>query len=197
MVALLFPHFDHAAIEERFASWQARTLFREGVEEVHPYVPEDRAADVAGEVEATHVVVVTDPLLLPSPNLPRRLVAALQGSVEAVVPVTNQPASPIQQRSVAPYATLRELQAVTAELERGEPDLQRVTWDASDPFVFACRVDMLDTIETPLREALVGRRVAVSRNDYVHRWSSMRGQVRQDLLDRIATDARSILEFGC
>src|SRR5213083_1961691 len=69
MVSVLFPHFDHAAIEERFASWQARTRFRDGGADILPYAPGDRACDVAGEVESTHVVVVTDPLLLPSKNL--------------------------------------------------------------------------------------------------------------------------------
>jgi 2-polyprenyl-3-methyl-5-hydroxy-6-metoxy-1,4-benzoquinol methylase len=197
MVCVLFPHFDHAAIEERYASWQARTRFRDGGADVVAYAPDDRACDVAGEVEATYVVVVTDPLLLPSRNLARRLVAALQGSVEAVVPVMNLPAHPAQQQAVRPYVTLRELEMATAELEAREPDIQRLIWDASDPFVFACRADMLDAMETPLRRALAGKSVAVSRNDYVHRWSSMRGQVRQDLLDRIAPDAKSILEFGC
>jgi SAM-dependent methyltransferase len=197
MVSVLFPHFDHAAIEERYASWQARTRFRDGGIDVVVYAPDDRACDVAGEVESTYAVVVTDPLLLPSRNLARRLVAALQGSVEAVVPAMNLPAHPAQQQTVRPYATLRELEAATAELEAREPDIQRITWDGSDPYVFACRADMLDAMETPLRRALAGKSVAVSRNDYVHRWASMRGQVRHDLLERIAGDAKSILEFGC
>jgi 2-polyprenyl-3-methyl-5-hydroxy-6-metoxy-1,4-benzoquinol methylase len=197
MVAVLFPHFDHAAIEERFASWQARTRFREGGAVVVPYAPDDRASDLAGEIESTHVVVVTDPLVLPSKNLARRLVAALQGSVEAVVPVTNLPANPVQQHHVGLYATLRELEIVTAGLEAREAEVQRLTWDASDPFVFACRADMLDALEVPLRQALTGKTVAISRNDYVHRWSSMRGQARLDLLERIAIDAKSVLEFGC
>src|SRR5262245_66525540 len=107
MHTVLFPHFDHAAIEERFASWQARTRFRDGGAEIVPYAPDDRACDVAGEVESTHVLVVTDPLLLPSKNLARRLVAALQGSVEAVVPGMNLPANPAQQQNVDLYRTLR------------------------------------------------------------------------------------------
>src|SRR6185295_594374 len=45
--------------------------------------------------------------------------------------------------------------------------------------------------------ALRGRDVAVSGNDYVHRWTSLRGQTRHDLLDLISSDAKSILEFGC
>ena len=95
------------------------------------------------------------------------------------------------------YATLRELDVITASLDARDAEVQRVTWDTSDPFVFACRADMLDALEVPLRQALTGKTIAISRNDYVHRWSSMRGQARQDLLERIATDAKSLLEFGC
>ena len=197
MPTVLFPHFDHPAIEERFASWQARTRFRESGAEVVAYAPDDRACDVAGEVEDAHVIVVTDPLVLPSKNLSKRLLAELKGSVEAVLPATNQPENPAQQQSVEAYATLRDLEAATVKLEARPSDVQRLTWDDSDPFVFACRADMLDAMDMPLREVLAGKSVAVSRNDYVHRWSSMRGQVRLDLLDRIAPDAKSILEFGC
>jgi SAM-dependent methyltransferase len=197
MPTVLFPHFDYPAIEERFASWQARTRFRESGSAVLAYAPDDRASDVVGEVETTHVVVVTDPLLLPSRNLSRRLLTELKGSVEAVLPSTNQPENPAQQQSVEAYATLRDLEAATARLEARQPDVQRMVWDDSDPFVFACRADMLDAMDVPLREVLTGKSVAVSRNDYVHRWSSMRGQARLDLLDRIAKDAKTVLEFGC
>jgi SAM-dependent methyltransferase len=31
----------------------------------------------------------------------------------------------------------------------------------------------------------------------VHRWTSLRGQAREDLLTRIPNDAKSVLEFGC
>ena len=61
MVTILFPHFGHPALEERFASWQARTRFRDGGAGIVPYAPDDRACDVAGEVESMHVLVVTDP----------------------------------------------------------------------------------------------------------------------------------------
>jgi 2-polyprenyl-3-methyl-5-hydroxy-6-metoxy-1,4-benzoquinol methylase len=47
------------------------------------------------------------------------------------------------------------------------------------------------------RRALSGLEVVISTNDYVHRWSSLRGQARFDLLARIDADARSVLEFGC
>ncbi|HEX2120152.1 MAG TPA: class I SAM-dependent methyltransferase, partial [Thermoanaerobaculia bacterium] len=55
----------------------------------------------------------------------------------------------------------------------------------------------LDRIDRPLHAALAGLDVAISATDYVHRWSSLRGQIRHDLLDLVGTDAKSILEFGC
>jgi SAM-dependent methyltransferase len=196
-VTVLFPHFDHPAIEERYASWQSRLLLREGGAEVLSYALSQPASEAVAVVDAEHVVVVTDPLVLASPNLPRRLVAALSAGIDATVPVTNEPGHPAQRRSLAPYVTLRELQSLTADLERQEPRLERALWDRSDPAVFACRTEMLDGLDAPMTAALAGRQVGISTTDYIHRWASMRGQLRGDLLDRIDTNATSILEFGC
>jgi len=197
MIAVLFPRFDHPAIEERYASSQAEMLLREQTSELLHYEPGEKARDVAGEVDAKEVLVVTDPLLLASRSLLSRL-AAVRNGFDAVLPTSNEAAHP-QQRRVpsAPYMTLRELELHTASVEAEPSAVERVTWDDSDPGAYLCATSLLDTIDAPLRHALRGRNVAISKNDYVHRWSSMRGQVRMDLLDRIGTDARSILEFGC
>jgi 2-polyprenyl-3-methyl-5-hydroxy-6-metoxy-1,4-benzoquinol methylase len=198
-IAVLYPRYDHPAIEERYASWQTQMLLRRGagVSRIIFYEPDERAEDVAADVEETHVLAVIDPLLLPSPRLGERL-AAIIGDAAAAVPVSNAATHPQQQRPPSPvYLTLRELQ-VTMEAIAEEPaSIERVTWDRSDPGVFLCRTEMLDPVKTPLRDALIGRDVAISKTDYVHRWSSLRGQTRYDLLDRISTDAKSILEFGC
>ena len=197
-VTVLFPHFDHPAIEERYASWQSRLLLREGGAEVLSYALSQPASEAVAVVETEHVVVVTDPLVLASPNLPRRLVAALSaGGIDATVPVTNESGHPAQRRSLAPYVTLRELQSLAADLERQEPRLERALWDRSDPAVFACRTELLDGLDAPMPEVLAGKQVGISTTDYIHRWASMRGQLRSDLLDRIDTNATSILEFGC
>ncbi len=200
-IAVLYPRYDHPAIEERYASWQTQMLLRraDDVRRIIFYEPDERAEDVAADVEETHVLVVTDPLLLSSKKLAARLAGALETSgAAAAVPVANAAAHPQQQRPASPaYLTLRELQATMETIEGEPPSLERVTWDRSDPGVFLCRTDLLDSVQTPLREALIGRDVAISRTDYVHRWSSLRGQIRYDLLDRISTDAKSILEFGC
>jgi len=114
------------------------------------------------------------------------------------VPVANTSPHPRQLRPASPvYLTLRELQT-TMDVIASEPmALERVTWDHSNPGAYLCTTDLLAGVREPLPEALSGRDVAISKTDYVHRWSSLRGQTRYDLLDRIGTDAKSILEFGC
>ena len=200
-IAVLYPRYDHPAIEERYASWQTQMLLRrgDGVTRIIFYEPQEHAEDVAADVEESYVLVVTDPLLLPSSRLPARLVDALETSgAAAVLPVTNAAGHEKQLRSASPaYLTLRELQATMEAIASEPPSLERVTWDRSDPGAFLCRTELLDTVKAPMRDALAGRDVAISRTDYVHRWSSLRGQTRYDLLDRIGTDAKSILEFGC
>lgn len=199
-VAVLFPRYDHPAIEERYASWQAQMLLRRAGGTLHFYDAEEPASFAVAPIEAEHVVVVTDPLLVPPADLPRRLVSALLASAgaAAAVPVSNESANE-HQRTVppAPYMTLRELDLVTASLQERPPELQRVTWDRSDPGIFACATALLDDSDDAPVRVLTRREVVVARNEYVHRWSSLRGQIRHDLLARIGTDARSVLEFGC
>jgi len=198
MTTVLVPHLDHPAIEERYAAWQTRALLGASGAAVRTYDPIDAARDVGGEVDDDDVVVVTDPLLLPSPNLVPRLVATLNASAaDAVVPVSNVAAHPRQRREIAPYLTLRELQSLTAQLEAAPLNIERVAWDASDPLVYAFRTVLLDESTTIASRALRGADVAVSGNDFVHRWPAMRGFDRADLLDRIGRDARTVLELGC
>lgn len=200
-IAVLYPRFDHGAIEERYASWQTQMLLRRGqdVARLVFYEPDEPAAQVANDVEESHVLVVTDPLLLPSPGLASRLQQILETSgTEAALPVSNAAHHPRQQRGAAvPYLTLRELQE-TIESMAGQPsEPEPLAWDGSDPGAFVCKTQMLDDIETPLRNALSGKQVVLSGTDYVHRWTSLRGQTRFDLLDRISPEAKTILEFGC
>ncbi|HVS32746.1 MAG TPA: class I SAM-dependent methyltransferase [Thermoanaerobaculia bacterium] len=196
-VAVLFPRFDHPAIEERYASWQSDMLLRRQATEFHYYDRDEPARDVMEDVHAGHVLVITDPLLVPSPDLVVRLTAAL-GDADAAVPMTNEAAHPAQRVTPAtPYATLQELYGSMAAHARTNSAVEQVEWDGSDPGAYLSRAALLAAEKQHLRNALAGRRVAVSKGDFVHRWSSMRGQVRQDLLDRVSTDAKSILEFGC
>jgi 2-polyprenyl-3-methyl-5-hydroxy-6-metoxy-1,4-benzoquinol methylase len=199
--AVLFPRFDHPAIEERYASWQSQTLLRAGgASEFAVYDTEEPASLAAATVESDHVLVVTDPLLLPPAKLVMRLREILvhTSDVVAALPVSNEAENTAQVRApLTPYLTLRELQQMTAEMQGHGADPEVVKWDGSDPGVYLCRTTFLEGIEDPPRHALAGQEVVISPADYVHRWSSLRGQTRTDLLARIAPDAKSILEFGC
>ena len=201
MIAILFPRFDHSAIEERYASWQSQMLLRreEGIE-FALYDPQEPASLAAGLIESDHALVITDPLLLPPAHLATRLREVLVHTPEVVaaVPVSNEAANPNQRRTPpSPYLTLRELQQITGEMQAESPSSERVTWDRSDPAAYLCRTAFLDGVDDPPFRALDGREVVISSNDYIHRWSSLRGQARDDLLARIGTDAKQILEFGC
>jgi len=201
VVAVLFPRFDHPAIEERYASWQSQMLLRkeEGLEFAF-YDTQEPSSLAAGLVQSDHVLVVTDPLLLPPRKLATRLREVLVHTPEVVaaLPVSNEADHPAQRRTPsAPYLTLRELQQVTADMQTVPSAAERITWDKSDPAAYLCRTAFLDGIDDPPRRAIDGQEVVISANDYIHRWSSLRGQAREDLLARISPEAKSILEFGC
>jgi 2-polyprenyl-3-methyl-5-hydroxy-6-metoxy-1,4-benzoquinol methylase len=198
-VAVLYPRFDHPAIEERYASWQTQMLLRAGCRALCFFEADDSAARAAHGIEEDLVLVVTDPILLPPPNLPERLATLLADSrADAVVPISNEAANEHQRRGPdALYLTLREFQLTTAAMQAKPAATRRVTWDDSDPAAFLCRTELLTQSSKPIAQALAGREVVISDNDYMHRWSSLRGQIRMDLLAQISTEAKSILEFGC
>ena len=196
-VSILYPRFDHPAVEERYASWQTQMLLRASGATVAFYDANEPARQAIEEIDTEHLLVVTDPLLIPSRNLAERL-ASLIGDADAALPVSNE-ADDDRQRTVppAPYMTLRELQITLEGFENAPARAERVTWGNANPGAYACHTSLLANVNAPLREAIANRDVVISHNDYVHRWSSMRGQARIDLLDRISIDARSVLEFGC
>jgi 2-polyprenyl-3-methyl-5-hydroxy-6-metoxy-1,4-benzoquinol methylase len=162
------------------------------------YDADDRAMDAVADIESEFVLVVTDPLLLAPANLSARLQAILETTdATAALPASNEAASARQQMTLRPYMTLRELEVEVERLHDPSPaDPERTAWNG-DPGVYLTRTRSLGEVKSPLRQAIEGREVAISRNDFVHRWASMRGQVRDDLLSRISTSAKSILEFGC
>jgi 2-polyprenyl-3-methyl-5-hydroxy-6-metoxy-1,4-benzoquinol methylase len=194
--AVLVPVFDHPALEERYATWQSQMLLRRDHPAVELYDVEQSAADACEEVDDEHVLVITDPLLLPSPHLGERLLEVLSDAF-AAVPAANDGGDPRQRLGVRPYMTLRELEDVAEELHAARPAPERITWQQHDPGAFLCRTDSLRRMNAPLGHALDGREVVLAKGTFVHRWASLRGQTRHDLLDRISRDARTILEFGC
>ncbi|HEY4640244.1 MAG TPA: class I SAM-dependent methyltransferase, partial [Thermoanaerobaculia bacterium] len=196
---ILYPRFDHPAIEERYASWQTQMLLRAGGGELFFYDPEEPASLAAADVESDDVLVVTDPLVVPPINLAARLSDVLDATgAAAAVPVSNVAQYEKQLRlPPSQYLTLRELQDVVADMQKRTDDIEKMKWDRSDPAIYLCPTAFLEEADDVPRRALAGLEVAISANDYVHRWSSLRGQARLDLLARIGTDAKSILEFGC
>lgn len=200
MIAVLFPRFDHPAIEERYASWQSQMLLRREREiEFALYDPEEPASIAAGLVESSHALVITDPLLIAPERMAWRLREVLVHTPEtlAALPVSNEAEHPRQRRTAEPYLTLRELQEVAAKMQSASPNTEVVTWDRSDPAAYLCRISLLEQNDDVPRRALAGRNVVISSNDYVHRWIRMRAEMRNDLLPLIPGDAKSILELGC
>lgn len=201
MIAVLFPRFDHEAIEERYASWQSRMLLQRGGEiEFALYDPHEPTSAASGLVTSSHALIVTDPLLLAPEGLPVRLRDALAtaAEAEAAVPVSNEAANPDQRRAPpAAYLTVNELERVMAEIRKTTESPKIVSWDDSDPGAFLARSDLLDTIDAVPRRALAGRKVVVSPADYVHRWIAMRAHSRDDLLQFVPVEARSLIELGC
>src|SRR5258708_11277385 len=184
-IAVLFPRFDHPAIEERYASWQSQMLLRSGGLDVVFYDAEEPASLAVSEVSTEFVLVVTDPLLVPPSRLGLRLRDLLDATPGARValPVSNEAEHPAQRRSPeAAYLTLRELQEMTARMQTRGVEGERVTWDGSDPAVYLCHVVLLEECDDIPRRGHARREVAISTNDYVHRWIPMRADMRSDLL---------------
>lgn len=194
--AVLLPLYDHPALEERYASWQTQMLLRRDHAGLEFYDTDEPASDAVDGVDEEFTLVITDPLLLPSPRLGENLRAAI-GDAFAAVPAANEAGEPAQRIGLRPYMTLREFEEVAAEVHAAGAAVERTTWGSHDPGAFLCATSALRAIHEPLARALKGRDVAIARNTVVHRWASLRGQTRHDLLDRISVDAKSILEFGC
>ncbi|HVE73211.1 MAG TPA: class I SAM-dependent methyltransferase [Thermoanaerobaculia bacterium] len=197
--AVLLPAYDHPALEERYAHWQCQMILRRDHAEIAWYEGDEPAASAAEQIDAEHVLVVTDPLLLPSPRLGSRLLEAL-GDAFAAVPGTNYAADARQVVEIPPYMTLREFEARVEDRRSrlsGQAGLPVLHWEAHDPGVFLVRTAALRGLRTPLRRAIEGQSVVIASDVIVHRWASLRGQVRTDLLDRIDPAARTVLEFGC
>ena len=200
-IAVLFPRTGHPAIEERYAAWQTQMRLRRGTDHsrIEFYDVHESAADVVADVDEPHVLVVTDPLVVPPFGTGARLREVLQSSgAAAAVPVTNEAGHPQQQRvPPAPYLTLRELEDVFDQVAGIPADGVRVTWDEANPAIYLCRRETLEGERAELRRALRGRDVVIDPSTYVHVWTRMRAQVRDDLLLYIPLDARSLLELGC
>jgi 2-polyprenyl-3-methyl-5-hydroxy-6-metoxy-1,4-benzoquinol methylase len=197
-LTLAFPQPPASdAIEERYASRQSRLLLARSAPgcPAITFHPDESAAAVAARASTELLLVLTDPLLVAPPTAVERLRSTLQRSgAAAAVPTLNESTNPAQRTPVdEPYLTLRQLERASGTSAGHE----MVEWDGSDPGLFLCRRAEIAGRRVPIGAVLEGHRVAVARDVFCHRFFSLRGQLRSDLLDRVPLDARAILEFGC
>ncbi len=201
-VTLLFPEIRHPAIEERYAGWQNELLIRRsarGAPALH-YDASRTCRELLAGVTSEFVLVVTETLIVPSPDLVSRLVAAIEreSGIAAAVPLMNESTHPSQQHTPPqPYLTLRQFEDTSDAVAGLNTPPVRAVWDESDPGIYLAKTAKLAGKEARPRTVLSGLEVAVATDVYCHRYSSHRGQLREDLLDRIPPEARTILEFGC
>ena len=198
-VALLYPHFVHPAIEERYGSWQAQLFLRRARQwdEWLAYLPDEKMSEAVDGVDAEYCLVVTDPLLLATRATVDALADALTGDLAVVVPVTNEPDNEAQRAELRePYLSIRQMEEAAIEFTRRSDDPRSMAW-SGDPGLFLCRTELLRATKRIASKALDGQTVAVVPRAYAHRWTRMRSQSREDLLPRIPITARNILEFGC
>ncbi|MEO8217396.1 MAG: class I SAM-dependent methyltransferase [Acidobacteriota bacterium] len=199
---LFFPlPGESAAIEERYAYRQCQLLLSaDGPATVLYSTEQSRASMLAAATTTDFVLVVTDGLSVPAPGIIGKLAAALEAHPHAVaaVPVTNESENPRQVRTPpSPYLTLRQFENVGASIGQETAMHVGLEWDRADPLLFLARTMHLRAQDLPLDEVLQGSPVVLVSNAYAHRYSSLRGQIRADLLERVSSRAGSILEFGC
>lgn len=200
-LAILFPTFEHPAVEERYASWQSELMARRaagaGVRTFF-YDEDETLSELARDVEDELFLVITDPLILVAPATIIMLQRALTADVGAVVPVSNEAARQEQRASIPePYMTIRQFDDMASRFAAREDASVRLTWGAENPGAYLCRRDFAIRSRRGVAAALEGEAVAVAPCAYAHRWAALRAQERLDLLERIPADVRTVLEFGC
>jgi 2-polyprenyl-3-methyl-5-hydroxy-6-metoxy-1,4-benzoquinol methylase len=197
-IVILYPRFEHFAIEERFASLQSLSRLTRFAGNV-PVIRYDAASplvDALRHVDADAVLLVTAPLSVSAPGLVEQLLAALAGSrADAAIPVANGSPDPRQIASRStPYLTLREFEEYASGLE---PSQEVVEWSDADPGIALIRADTLRAHGGTATQVLAGRRVVIARGAVIHRWAPLRAQDRADLVAMVDPAATNILDLGC
>jgi 2-polyprenyl-3-methyl-5-hydroxy-6-metoxy-1,4-benzoquinol methylase len=200
-LAILFPRFDHDAVEERYASWQSELLLERATDgaEIVLYDRTETMREIVAGLTQELCLVVTDPLLLatrPAVDLLKR--ALSDTGAAAAVPVSNEaPREEVRAALPEGYLTIRQFEEMSARMAARKDAPVVVDWTDGNPGLMLTRTSALATSTRLADEALRGLRVAVAPSAYVHRWAPLRAQERLDLLERVPTDVKSILEFGC
>jgi SAM-dependent methyltransferase len=200
-VSILWPSGRSSAIEERYAAAFSRMrIIGDSGAPIVAYHVDETASDVARRVKTDAVIVVTEDTLLPPSGLTTSLLTLLARTTStAVVPTTAESPEPAQRATTfEPYLALGQFDEQAALIEASDRDeLDPFEWGAADPGIFATRTDTLARSDRTLARLLEGETVDIARRLFAHRFIALRGQPRQDLLDRIPLDASRVLEFGC
>lgn len=159
-------------------------------------------ADVKGN--APIVLVQADPEAYLLRRAGLRLVADVEDRKrELVLPVSNEPWCE-EARCAPPFAyhTPSLLAEAVEFLEAGAGEPCRATSPRSP--VFAVRRLVLESLpaslpleEIPEEAARRGYGVFIDRGAYLHRYGEMDGQARRDLVSKVPTGARAVLDVGC
>src|SRR5262249_15198330 len=159
-------------------------------------------ADVAGE--ARLVLVLADPEAFLVPGAALRLLAGFAPSeANVALPGSNEPRC--AEARGAPsfsYHTPSQLEEGAASLLRGNPVRFRAAAPRSP--VFAARrsaliglapsVELERVVEEVHRQ---GSLVEIDPGAYLHRYGEMDAQPRTDLVERVPSGARAVLDVGC
>src|ERR1700682_2457774 len=192
-LALLYPHFVHPAIEDRYGSCQSQLCLRRAGGEAQwiAYRPDEPIGAVASRADADFCLVVTDPLLLVGTSIVACLSAAFTTDIAAVIPMTNVEGNDAQHvRDLEPYLTIRQFQEVVEARAMSLTHPLTLVWNG-DPGLYLCSTALLRNVPNTAPEALNGQEVAISPKAYVHRWTRLRSQPRTDLLPFIPQSAGS------
>ncbi|HYK42457.1 MAG TPA: class I SAM-dependent methyltransferase, partial [Thermoanaerobaculia bacterium] len=144
---------------------------------------------------------------LPATGARRLLAAVSGGGWDFAVPVTNEPESPAT-RCDPPFlyqtpALLDEAAAAVAASGAASAGPAEAP-DAVRSSIFAARREALRdlppslALDEAVREAAGrGKKVAVDRGAYVHRYGRMDAQAREDLAAKVPPGVRAVLDVGC
>lgn len=199
-ITLLFPRSRHHAVEDSYGSMQTRLLIgrQTGAAPLLLYDAGAAASEILRNVETETALLVTDPSIVASPGLVDRLVDALDSHPEAdaALPAIAGAGAEAQSHETEAFLTLRQFETIAERASAG-PDPQTTRWGRQNPGLALARVESIRSSEGLLHDVLQGFTVIVERRALAYRYAPQRGFAREDLVARIPTTARSVIDLGC
>ena len=150
------------------------------------------------EIIAEYFLVAREPALLLGPGALEEMERILcnHPQVDCVIPSDVRG---YRAGHSANYFTLRGFRKFVAGLQGSEDEL--VPYDAREAFLFLIRVSALRSIKLPSDPMDIPRalhdRAVISLNTYVHSFFNYYEEKREDVIEIIPRQVRSILDIGC